>query len=252
MPRYFFEIAYDGTCYHGWQRQENADTVQQTVEEALSLISRKSVVITGSGRTDTGVHCEQQYFHCDFQDAIEPRNLQHKLNSLLPASISINYIFEVRDDVHARFTALSRSYEYRIVLCKNPFLEKYAYHFHKPLDVALMNEAAQCFLGENDFKAFSKVKTEVDHFRCIISKTTWTQKGDLLLFEITANRFLRGMVRAIVGTLLEVGMHKQGVSDVENIIASKDRKMAGAAAPAKGLFLTSVKYPEDIGVKKNE
>ncbi|TRX48892.1 tRNA pseudouridine(38-40) synthase TruA [Fulvivirga sp. M361] len=246
MPRYFFEISYDGTHYHGWQRQENAMSIQQKVEEALSLLTRQPMSITGSGRTDTGVHCEQQFFHCDFEKTADTAQLQHKLNSLLPNDISINAIFQVANDIHARFTAISRSYEYRISLRKNPFLEKYACHFHKPLDVTRMNEAALVLLEEEDFQAFSKVKTEVENFRCSISTARWIVGDELLTFEITANRFLRGMVRAIVGTLLDVGTAKRPTEDFITIIKSRDRRKAGSAAPAQGLFLTSVKYPEKV------
>ena len=246
--RYFVEISYDGAQYHGWQRQENAVSVQQVVEEALSLILRAEITITGSGRTDTGVHCGQQYFHIDLENELDRPELLYKLNSLLPADISVNGLFPVDPAAHARFTALSRSYEYRITRRKDPFLKGYAYHFYKPLNVALMNEAASTLLGEHDFEALSKVKTDVDNFYCEISEAQWTLEGNILVFKVTANRFLRGMVRAMVGTLLEVGQGKLSVEQFRRVINSKDRRQAGSSAPAHGLFLTSVRYPGEIFV----
>ena len=246
--RYFVEISYDGTHYHGWQRQENAVSVQQVLEESLSLLLRKEITITGSGRTDTGVHCSQQYFHVDLEREEDVHGLHYKLNSLLPADISINGVSKVDQQAHARFTAISRGYEYRITRKKNPFLKKYAYHFYKPLNVTLMNEASKILLGKHDFEAFSKVKTEVENFYCDISEAHWTLQGDLLVFKVTANRFLRGMVRALVGTLLEVGMGKMGLEQFQEVIDSKDRRRAGFSAPAQGLFLTSVRYPGEIFV----
>ena len=245
--RYFIEISYDGTHYHGWQRQENAVSVQQVVEEALSLILRAEITITGSGRTDSGVHCGQQYFHLDSENELD-QDLLYKLNSLLPPDISVNEVFVVEPGAHARFAARSRSYEYRITRRKDPFLKGYAYHFYKPLDVALMNEAAQTLVGKHDFEALSKVKTDVDNFYCEVFEAQWTLEGDLLVFKVTANRFLRGMVRAMVGTLLDVGQGKLSVEQFRHVINSKDRRQAGSSAPAHGLFLTSVRYPREIFV----
>ncbi|MEM7108142.1 MAG: tRNA pseudouridine(38-40) synthase TruA [Bacteroidota bacterium] len=247
--RYFFEISYDGTNYHGWQRQENAIAVQQVVEEALSTIYRREISIVGSGRTDTGVHCEQQFFHVDLEDAA-PEKLRTQLNSLLPKDISINAVFEVKKGTHARFDAVQRTYQYRIHTAKNPFLSKFSYYCRKPMDLELMNKASTHLLGRQDFKSFSKVKTEVNNFICDTTLAKWTRVNDLLLFDITANRFLRGMVRAIVGTLLLVGQNKMSVDTFEQVISAKDRKQAGAAAPAHGLFLTLVSYPESIFVQK--
>ncbi|MBL6446174.1 tRNA pseudouridine(38-40) synthase TruA [Fulvivirga sp. 29W222] len=244
--RYFFEVAYNGTNYHGWQIQQNATTIQQLIEEALSVILRTKIPIMGSGRTDTGVHCSQQYFHADLPENAAISNLRYKLNSFLPPDISINSICKVTDDAHARFTALSRSYEYRITQCKDPFLQNMSYFYPKSLDITTMNEAASLLVGKQDFESFSKVKTDVNNFVCDITEAQWVEKGDLLIFHITANRFLRGMVRAIVGTLLMVGKGKLRKEDFKKIIESKDRKEAGAAAPAAGLFLTAVKYPREI------
>lgn len=246
VKRYFFEISYDGTRYHGWQRQENASSVQQTVEEALSTILRRETSIVGSGRTDTGVHCEQQYFHVDFEESVEVEGLEYKLNSLLPKDISIGGIQEVQADGHTRFSAVSRSYQYRLNTLKNPFLVGYCYYFTPPLDVDMMNEASKYLLGEQDFKSFSKVKTEVNNFKCDISHAGWNSVQNKIYFDITANRFLRGMVRAIVGTLLQVGQGQLSVKDFEQVIIAKNRKKAGPSAPAQGLFLTSVTYPKSI------
>jgi len=244
--RYFFEISYNGSAYHGWQNQANAIGVQQVVEDALSKLFRKEISITGSGRTDTGVHCAQQFFHADIDIEFVAIDLVHRLNSFLPRDIAIYSITPVKPDAHARYDAFERSYEYKITLKKNPLLNGYAFHFFKPLDYKLMNEAAKLLKGEHDFTSFSKVKTDVNHFRCDIKKAMWVKEDDLLIFHITANRFLRGMVRAIVGTLLDVGSGKITTTDFEKIIDSKDRKKAGMNVPPEGLSLTEVKYPKKI------
>ena len=249
MPRYFFEIAYKGTAYAGWQSQPNAIGVQQVVEEKLAILSRQALEIVGSGRTDTGVHCAQQFFHADFDFEIDTETFKRKLNGLLPVDISIKNIFLVLPQAHARFDALSRSYEYRISNEKNALLNGLVAHYFKPLDVVAMNEAAESLMGEHDFASFSKVNTDVKHFRCTITEAQWKQKDELLVFHISANRFLRGMVRAIVGTLLEVGNGKLTTSEFKEIVLAKDRKKAGMNAPPEGLFLTSVTYPERIFIK---
>ncbi|MEL7001697.1 MAG: tRNA pseudouridine(38-40) synthase TruA [Bacteroidota bacterium] len=250
--RYFFEIAYKGSGFHGWQRQQNANSVQQEVEVALSTMLRQTVSITGSGRTDTGVHCEQQFFHVDFKNTIDENNLKYKLNSFLTPGIAIKSIRQVKDSAHARFDAISRTYQYRIARYKNPFLTGLTYYYSKPLDLNQMNEASEILLGQQDFECFSKVKTEVNNFVCTINSAKWVENESLIVFEITANRFLRGMVRAIVGTLLLVGSNKLETGSLKNIIAGKNRREAGSAAPAEGLFLTTVKYPENIylGLRK--
>ncbi|MDX1629360.1 MAG: tRNA pseudouridine(38-40) synthase TruA [Fulvivirga sp.] len=244
--RYLFEIAYDGSNYHGWQRQENAITVQEVVEEALTTICQETISVTGSGRTDTGVHCRQQFFHADIDKKIKPQKLMFRLNSYLPADIAIYAIKKIKPEAHARFDATQRAYEYYITTLKSPFKTGYTYYFSKPLDIKTMNEAAALLEGEKDFQAFSKVKTEVNNFICNITQAEWRQEGELITFHISANRFLRGMVRAIVGTLLEVGQHKLSVKEFKQVMDSKDRRKAGAAAPAAGLFLTAVEYPTDI------
>jgi tRNA pseudouridine38-40 synthase len=247
--RYFFEITYDGSKYNGWQNQANALGVQQVVEETLSKLLRNKISIVGSGRTDTGVHCVQQFFHADINKEIERQELLVRLNSFLPRDIAIRDILPVKPDAHARYNARERAYEYHITTRKNPLLVGRAYYFFKKCDVELMNEAASLLVGEHDFTSFSKVKTDVNHFVCTIKKAHWVKNGEKLIFTISANRFLRGMVRAIVGTLLEVGSHRISVKEFQTIIKSKDRKKAGMNVPAEGLYLTRVKYPNNTFLK---
>ena len=244
--RFLFEIAYNGTRYNGWQSQHNAVGVQHIVEVALSKLLRTKIEIVGSGRTDTGVHCEQQFFHSDIEKAFDAQNLALRMNSLLPKDISIQSIRKVKPEASARYNALERTYQYRITRKKDPFMEGFAWYYFKPADSKTMNKAASLLLGEHDFESFSKVKTDVNHFICEIRKATWEQKGEKLEFTITSNRFLRGMVRAIVGTLLDVGSGKITVNEFQSIIKSKDRKKAGANVPPHGLYLTKVKYPKSI------
>lgn len=251
MPRFFFEIAYNGTSFAGWQSQLNATGVQEVVEHALSKLLRSEIKIVGSGRTDTGVHCEQQFFHADIDKEFDKDQFLIRLNTFLPKAIVILSIRKVKDEAHARYSATERSYEYRITLTKNPFLEALALHYFKELNIQTMNRAAALLVGSHDFEAFSKVKTDVNNFLCTLKQAEWTQTDGLLVFQITANRFLRGMVRAIVGTLLEVGSGKLTVSDFASIIKSRDRRKAGMNAPPSGLFLTRVKYPSTIFVKDN-
>lgn len=247
--RYFFEIAYKGTNYKGWQTQHNAVTVQEVVEKALSTLIGTKTEIIGSGRTDTGVHCEQQFFHADTEKALVLKDFQHRLNVLLPKDISVQSIRKVKPEASARFDALSRTYQYRITLRKNPLLDGLALHYFKTTNVQTMNKAAALLLGEQDFQCFSKVKTNVNHFLCNITRAEWREKNDTLEFTITANRFLRGMVRAVVGTLLDVGTGKMTIRDFQGVINSKDRKRAGQNVPPEGLYLTKVKYPSSIFLK---
>jgi tRNA pseudouridine38-40 synthase len=247
--RYFFEITYSGTNYHGWQNQANAVGVQEVVEGALSKIFRIKIEIVGSGRTDTGVHCIQQFFHADIEKELDEKTWLIKINSILPKDIAIRSIRQVKENAHARYDAFERSYQYKITQTKNPLLVGQAYYFFKEVNVVNLNQAAALLIGEQDFECFSKVKTDVNHFVCTIQKAEWIQKQDLLIFSITANRFLRGMVRAIVGTLLDVGAGKITLQEFERIIKSKDRKKAGMNVPPDGLYLTNVKYPKSIFVK---
>ncbi len=247
--RYFFEIAYKGTNYKGWQTQHNAITIQEVVEGVLAQLLRKKIEIIGSGRTDTGVHCEQQFFHADIEKKIIPQDFRHRLNILLPKDISIQSIRAVKPAASARFDAISRTYHYKITLRKNALLEGFALHYFKSTDTQTMNAAATLLLGEHDFKSFSKVKTNVNHFRCNIHQAEWKQKKDQLVFVVTANRFLRGMVRALVGTLLDVGAGKLSLKEFQTIIDSKDRRTAGQNVSPEGLYLMKVKYPSSIFLK---
>ncbi len=244
--RYFFQVSYHGRNYHGWQIQKNAVTVQQIINEALTTIFGRPVTITGSGRTDTGVHASGQVFHADFEKSFDESDIRFKLNSLLPADISIHRIQPVKEDASARFDAVSRTYEYHIHLHKNPFLQETSYYFRGNPDLQAMNKAAETLLLVDDFESFSRVKTEVNHFLCDVQKAEWTSRDTSLIFHITANRFLRGMVRAITGTLLDVGLGRTSQQDFARIIEAKDRKGAGRSVPALGLILTAVRYPEDI------
>ncbi len=250
--RYFFEIAYHGKKYAGWQSQANATGIQSVVEDALTKILRTTVKIVGSGRTDTGVHCEQQFFHTNIEKEFDRQHLIVKLNSFLPGDIVIKSIHPVIPDAHARYSARERTYKYRITLCKNPFLNGMALHYFKSCNIQTMNEAASLLVGEHDFASFSKVKTDVNHFLCEIKLAQWKKQKDELIFTITANRFLRGMVRAIVGTLLEVGEGKLSIQEFQNIIKSKDRKNAGANVAPYGLYLIEVKYPASIFLKEKK
>ena len=240
--RYFIELSYNGTNYHGWQIQPDAVSVQEKINSALSTIYQTEIEVIGAGRTDTGVHASQMFAHFDVDGEVD-ENLAFKLNSILPNDIFIKNIDKVDDEKHARFDALERSYEYRIWLGRNPFLLDFSWQIHsqKP-DVELMNEAAKLLLKYEDFESFSKVKTDVYTFNCKVTQAFWKQENELLIFYISANRFLRNMVRAIVGTLLDVGLGKITVDDFKNIIESKNRSNAGLSVPAKGLFLTQIKY----------
>ena len=244
--RLFFEVAYKGTDFHGWQTQKNGITVQGTIEHGLSTIMRTPVSIVGSGRTDAGVHCKQQYFHADLPDEISLKHLQHKMNSFLPKSITIRSVKKVKEDAHARFDAIRRGYEYIILTEKNPFEQETALYYNKELDIETMNKASSLLLGKHNFESFSKVKTEVNTFFCTIEKAEWKRTDNTITFCIFADRFLRGMVRSIVGTLLDVGEHKINVDDLESIIESQDRRKAGKSVAASGLFLVNVEYPKEI------
>lgn len=244
--RYFLDISYKGTRFHGWQIQENAFTVQEALEAGLSTYFRHPISVMGSGRTDTGVHASMQVCHFESNQEIESVKFIRAINGILPKDISINSIREVKADAHARFSAKSRSYIYRMILQKSPFLEDFVWrHYFNP-DIDRMNEAAKILLEHRDFECFSKVHTEVKHFRCEIKSAHWEQKDGELQFHITANRFLRGMVRAIVGTLVSIGLGKIEPEEMHQIIESRNRMKAGKSAPACGLFLSHIEYSEDI------
>jgi tRNA pseudouridine38-40 synthase len=240
--RYFIELSYKGTNYHGWQIQPDASSVQEEITKALATILQEKILLVGAGRTDAGVHASQMFAHVDTVKKLTD-DYVHKLNAILPNDIVIKSIKKVSDETHARFDAVSRTYEYRILLGRDPFLLETTWQLHqKNLQIEKMNEAANLLFKYEDFESFSKVKTDVNTFNCSIMKAVWTLEDKHLIFHIKANRFLRNMVRAIVGTLIEVGLGKKTVEDFRKIIESKKRSEAGLSVPAKGLFLTEVCY----------
>jgi tRNA pseudouridine38-40 synthase len=239
-------LSYKGTNYHGWQVQPNADTVQANIEKALTLLLRQPMQIVGAGRTDAGVHAQEMFAHFDVPQAIDTKALTYKLNAFLPKDIAIHDILPVKESAHARFDATARSYKYFINRNKNPFLTETSWYLAKDLDVNAMNEAAKILLQYDDFKSFSKTHTDVKTFICDVREAYWEQSNGQLIFNITADRFLRNMVRAIVGTLVDVGLHKLSKQDFINIIEAKDRQKAGFSVPAQGLFLTKIEYPSNI------
>lgn len=243
--RYFIELSYDGTPFVGWQRQPAGDSIQSCLEDALSILFRKPLSIVGAGRTDAGVHAHQLFAHVDLDEHVD-QDLTFRLNKLLPKEIAVRNIIAVAQNAHARFDAVSRSYRYHITTQKNPFLQKRSYQFAKSLDLELMNQAAKTLIDHEDFKCFSKSKTDVKTYMCDIQHAHWQHNGSELVFFIQANRFLRNMVRAIVGTLIEVGLRKISISDFEAILASRDRSQAGYSVPAHGLYLEKVNYPNHI------
>jgi len=244
--RYFIEIAYNGSNYYGWQIQPDAITVQEVLEDKLSTLFKTEIKVTGAGRTDAGVHAKQLFAHFDCEEITDISELIFRLNSFLPKDIAISNIIRVKEDAHARFDAVLREYEYVISLKKNPFSEGLAYQIHNKPDVELMNKAAKVLLDYKDFQCFSRSKTDVKTYHCIIKKAYWQETNEGLIFTVSADRFLRNMVRAIVGTLLDVGFKKTSLETFHKILKNKDRSKAGASAPAHGLYLTKVQYPETI------
>ena len=240
--RYFIKLAYSGTHYHGWQQQPNATSVQETINIAISTILNTEINLMGAGRTDTGVHAKEMFAHFDFDKIIDVPNIIHKLNSYLPKDIAVHDIILVADEAHARFDAIKRTYEYQINLGKDPFSQGQSWYFHQSLDITLMNEAANLLFNYIDFQCFSKVNTDVNTFDCTIYQAQWILDNEKLIFTISSNRFLRNMVRAIVGTLVNVGLRKITVNDFENIIKSKNRDRAGFSVPAHGLYLIEIEY----------
>jgi tRNA pseudouridine38-40 synthase len=241
--RYFAWITFDGTAYHGWQRQPNGISVQQKVEEGLSLLLRKPIEVTGAGRTDAGVHARQLPCHFDVEESIDAPQLCYRLNRVLPKDISCTKIEQVQDDLHARFSATRRTYRYFIHTTKDPFNRHFSVETHWNLDFELMNAAASELLKVKDFKAFCKTGADVKTTLCDVSLARWVQSSpQSYYFEITADRFLRNMVRAVVGTLFEVGRHRMTLDEFKDVVANGSRSDAGESMPAKGLFLWEVAY----------
>jgi tRNA pseudouridine38-40 synthase len=241
--RFFIELAFDGTNYHGWQVQPNANTVQNELNNALSKILNNTIEVVGAGRTDAGVHAKQLFAHFDFSENIHTESLKNKLNGFLNKDIVIKNIFYVHDETHARFTAVSRTYEYKISTEKNPFDKNTMYSFRK-LDINKMIQACSFLIGNKDFTSFSKSHTQNYTNNCNIFFASWFEEQGALVFRIKADRFLRNMVRAIVGTMIMIGEGKIEPQQMENIINSKDRSSAGFSVPAHALFLLKVEYPK--------
>lgn len=242
--RYFVQFSYDGSDFHGSQTQPNGITVQQVMEQAFTTILRQPVALTFAGRTDAGVHALDMWAHFDLDNpkSLDTSKLLNNLNSLLLSSIAVRQILPVTDDAHARFSALSRTYQYHITTCKDPFSQRFSARVAPGLDFDRMNQAAALLLGRQDFASFCRVHTDVKTTLCSVTEAHW----DDLTFTITADRFLRNMVRAVVGTLLDVGYGRRSLDDFRAIIACHNRCAASQSAPAEGLFLTHISYPPTL------
>lgn len=246
--RYFIELSYNGRAYHGWQNQPNAITVQEVIEKALSTLLKTPISTMGAGRTDTGVHAKQMFAHFDFENDLSANDLIFKLNSFLPNDVVIHDVFKVKEDTHSRFDAISRTYLYRVALKKNAFTNNDTLYIRPSLDVEKMKEATEILFQYKDFQCFSKSNTDVKTYHCNIMKAEWTLVNNELHFTIKADRFLRNMVRAIVGTLINIGLGKITVDDLHAIIKSKNRSEAGFSVPAHALYLVQVEYPNHIKI----
>lgn len=249
--RFFIRFAYDGTHFHGSQRQPNGVTVQETLEQALAMIFREEIPLTFAGRTDAGVHAREMYAHFDLPNDDNSKlliqNSKFRLNGILPDSIAIFDIYPVTDDAHARFSATRRTYEYHVIDHKDPFLLPYATRLRQPLDYAAMNEAALLLIGKQDFASFCRTHTDVKTTICDLTQAQWKKlENGHAVFTISADRFLRNMVRAVVGTLFQVGQGKMTKEQFAQVIAQQNRCSAGDSAPAQGLYLTHIQYPQEI------
>ncbi len=250
--RYFIEMGWKGTEFHGWQVQPNAYTIQEEMEKKLSTLLQQDIAVIGAGRTDTGVHASYFVAHFDsIEPLVEPEKLVFKLNNFIHPDIVILSLSAVEPNSHARFDAISRTYQYHIIQNKDPFFRDYAWHHYPPLKVKNMNAGAKLLLKHKDFTSFSRLHSDTKTNFCTIKYAKWEKQNNRLTFTITADRFLRNMVRAIVGTLVEIGQKKIAPEDIENILAKKDRAAAGASAPAKGLFLTDIQYEPTIFKQQN-
>lgn len=254
MKRYFIEVTYIGTSYAGFQIQDNASTIQGEIEKALKVLFRQSITLTGSSRTDAGVHAKQNYFHFDMLETIttaggkQIETSEYNLNALLPKDIAIRSIREVASDAHSRFNAISRSYIYSITAAKNPFLTDTTYFFPYKLDISLLNEAAAIVKGQTNFEAFSKKNTQVNNFNCSIYNSNWAQTADRQGFQyfVTGNRFLRGMVKALTGTMLRVGTGAISIEQFASIFMDSNNNFVDFSPPSRGLMLESVEFPGTI------
>ena len=251
MMRYFITLSYDGSAYHGWQIQPNGTSVQETLQQALSTLLRTSIEVVGAGRTDAGVHATMMVAHFDFPASedevcavpLDCAQLTYKLNKILPPDIAVQQVRPVADDMHARFSATLRTYHYFVHLRKNPFRRRYSWQLYGDIDFQRMNEAASALLEYRDFTSFSKVNTDTKTNECLITEAHWDElEPGVWRFTISANRFLRNMVRAIVGTLIEVGRGKLSIEDFRQVIEQKDRCSAGESVPGNALFLVDIKY----------
>ena len=251
MPRYFLELAYKGTPFNGFQVQQNANTVQAEVERAANILLGEAVTMTGSSRTDAGVHAKQNYFHFDLSKPVEQyRGISHagqlvyKLNAILPAAIAVRGLQLVRDTAHCRFDAVRRSYRYSVYAQKDPFLDDRAYYYPYKLQMELMAEAAALVMQYRDFTSFSKRNTQVKSFICVLEQSEWVREERILYYKVAGNRFLRGMVRALTATMLKLGRGHLSLEEFREIIESRDCTKASFAVPARGLCLEAVDFPE--------
>ena len=242
MPRYFLEVSYMGTSYSGFQRQDNANSIEAEVERCLQIFYKQPFSLTGSSRTDAGVHALQNYFHVDCTIGLSQADVYH-LNAILPRDIVIKNIFPVASDAHCRFDAVSRTYQYTLYQAKDPFLENRAFFFPYRIDLELMEQAASVILGTHDFTSFSKKNTQVNNFICTIYESNWSEKEGIILYRVTGNRFLRGMVRGLVSTMLRVGTGKISVDDFLNILMHRNAALADFSVPGHGLMLEAVNLP---------
>jgi tRNA pseudouridine38-40 synthase len=243
LQRYFIELSYDGTDFYGWQKQPEDISVQEVIEAQLTkLHSNRPISVVGCGRTDTGVHASHYILHVDIPTVQDLKNFQFKLNRMLPASIAIHDVFPVSNDWHARFSATSRTYRYFLHQKKDPFVASKSWYFPQELNLQAMNDAAKLLLGTQDFTSLSKLHTDVKTNICTVTKAEWKYDGESLYFEISADRFLRNMVRATVGTLIEVGLGKIQPDTITNILEAKDRGAAATSVPPQGLFLWQIAY----------
>jgi tRNA pseudouridine38-40 synthase len=245
MSRYFLEVSYKGTNYSGFQIQKNANSIQAEVERVLQILQKEKIDLTGSSRTDAGVHALQNFFHFDFEGEISA-HFVYRMNAILPDDIVVQKLIPVKAQAHCRFDAISRDYGYFIYRHKDPFLEERAFYFPYKLNLDLMQEAAAIIKGYNDFTSFSKRNTQVKTFNCSIMESKWEWEDECLVFYVKADRFLRGMVRALVATMLKIGRGKMAIGEFKNVIEEKDCSKASFAAPSHGLFLMQVNYPKDF------